>query len=635
MLKPLGDAAVAQVIQNLLGSAGLPDSFIKRVVDAAEGNPLYVEQMLSMLVDTGAVTQVDGVWVAAKTDGEISIPPTIHALLEARLDKLERGERAAAEPASVIGLEFMRPAVQSLASPAERDTIDEKLQALSRKHFIRSSVGTEGDARFRFDHHMVRETVYNGLLKRARANMHAEYVKWSDQFHAGSDRGLEFEEILGYHLEQAYKYLAELGPIDEFGEAIGRDGARRLGSAGKRALARGDMHASVSLFRRASALLPEEDLQRLEMLPELGEALMGLGDFAGARAVLKEADALADKLGNERLKAASWVVGVFVSMYSREPGASLQEAAKRAAELIPMLERQNAHRELAAAWRLMILVHGIAGRYSQASEAAHHSIEHARKVDEQRLIAKAGGNLAVQSLLGSTPVLEAIQQCDQLLADGLTDRQIEGKILMKLAQLRAMNSELGEARKLYERGRTILRDMGLGVNSASAGIDVAFVELHGGDLAWAEREVRTDVEFLKSAGETYYLSTMMALLSRLVRDQGRDDEALEFSRQAEALTAEDDVDSQALWRSIRAPILARQGQQAEAEALAQSACDLVKDTEAPMLKADALWERATVLQIVGKATEAQQVAAEALSLFEVKGDVESATRLKAWMSTLS
>ena len=210
VLKPLCDAAVAQVIGNLLGSAGLPESFIKRVVDAAEGNPLYVEQMLSMLVDSGVVKQEDGKWVAAVTDGEISIPPTIHALLEARLDKLDRGERAAAEPASVIGLEFQRPAVQSLASPAVRDTIDDKLQSLSRKHFIRQTVGAEGEAKYRFDHHMVRETVYNGLLKRARATMHAEFVKWADQSNAGSDRGREFEEILGYHLEQAYKYLAEL-----------------------------------------------------------------------------------------------------------------------------------------------------------------------------------------------------------------------------------------------------------------------------------------------------------------------------------------------------------------------------------------------------------------------------------------
>ena len=204
-------------------------------------------------------------------------------MLEARLDGLERGERAAAEPASVIGLEFQRPAVQSLApAGCSRTLIDEKLQALSRKHFIRPSVGTEGDSRYRFDHHLVRDTVYNGLLKRARATMHAEFVKWADQVHAGSDRGLEFEEILGYHLEQAYRYLANWGRSTKR-EAIGRDGARRLGSAARRALGRGDMHAAAGLYQRATALLPAVDAQRLDLMPDLAEALLGLGRFADAK----------------------------------------------------------------------------------------------------------------------------------------------------------------------------------------------------------------------------------------------------------------------------------------------------------------------------------------------------------------
>ena len=102
----------------------------------------------------------------------------------------------------------------------------------------------------------MRDTVYNGLLKRARATMHVEFVKWADQVNAESDRGQEFEAILGYHLEQAYKYLGELGPIDEAGAAIGRDAARRLSSAGRRAFGRGDMHAAASLLERACRAAP-------------------------------------------------------------------------------------------------------------------------------------------------------------------------------------------------------------------------------------------------------------------------------------------------------------------------------------------------------------------------------------------
>ncbi len=175
MLKPLSDEAATQVVSNLLGAAGLPETLIKRIVAAAEGNPLYVEQMLSMLIDSGAVRE-DGASAALQGDADIVVPPTIHALLEARLDKLERTERAAAEPASVIGMEFPHSAVQSLAPQQLREKIGDQLQALARKHFIRPSNADGADARYRFDHHLVRDTVYNGLLKRARATMHAEFV---------------------------------------------------------------------------------------------------------------------------------------------------------------------------------------------------------------------------------------------------------------------------------------------------------------------------------------------------------------------------------------------------------------------------------------------------------------------------
>ena len=81
----------------------------------------------------------------------------------------------------------------------------------------------------------MRETVYNGLLKRARANLHLGFVRWADKVNADRDRALEFEEILGYHLEQAHRYLRELGPLDEAGVAIG---TRRGAAPGERRPAR-------------------------------------------------------------------------------------------------------------------------------------------------------------------------------------------------------------------------------------------------------------------------------------------------------------------------------------------------------------------------------------------------------------
>jgi tetratricopeptide (TPR) repeat protein len=167
------------------------------------------------------------------------------------------------------------------------------------------------------------------------------------------------------------------------------------------------------------------------------------------------------------------------------------------------------------------------------------------------------------------------------------------------------------------------------VFAASSGIDVAQVELLGGDLALAEREIREDLDFLSAAGESYYLSTMTGLLARLVRAQGRDDEAFSLSKVVEELTSEDDFDSQALWRATRAPILARRGELDNAEKLAREAVELTRRTEAPLLLADALAELAEVLLIAGRNPEAGDALSEAISLYAAKGNKVSEAQCRA------
>ena len=158
-------------------------------------------------------------------------------------------------------------------------------------------------------------------------------MRWADRVNADRDRALEFEEILGYHLEQAHRYLSELGPLDEQGLAIGIDAAQRLSHAGRRAFARADFHAAVNLFRRAAALWPAMHADRLALLPELGEALMELGDFAGARAVIDELEQAARSLDNLRLLASARLRRMFIRMYGGEPGDWSAEALRVATEV--------------------------------------------------------------------------------------------------------------------------------------------------------------------------------------------------------------------------------------------------------------------------------------------------------------
>ncbi|HSW25086.1 MAG TPA: hypothetical protein VLJ62_20165, partial [Burkholderiaceae bacterium] len=579
-LQPLGDAAAAQVVANLLGGSGLPQDVLTRIVDTAEGNPLYVEQLLSMLIDRGALIEVNGQWVRGSAAVDIDVPPTIHALLEARLDQLGRAERATVEPAAVMGMEFPQAGLSELAPTAVRPTLGEHLSVLARKQFVHLSMSVDASARYRFHHQLVRDTVYNGLLKRARAQLHIDFVRWADRVNADRDRALEFEEILGYHLEQAHRYLSELGPLDDAGAAIGLDGAQRLGRAARRAFARGDMHAAANLFQRAVTLLREDDPKRIELLPELGEVLLDMGDFAQARTALTKAQTAAERAGNARIAASAQLLRMRVRFYSAEPGEDWRDETLRIAnDAIPLFEREGAHPELARAWRLMAFVHGIAGRYGEAADDTTRSMEHARLAGDERLIARNAMGLAITGLLGPTPVPQVIAHCEKVIADGLSDRHAESKLLCTLAQLHAMGGDFDKARALYRRGRSLLRELGQGVNAASTGIDILFIEMLAGDLAAAEREVMPDYEFLAHAGETFFMSTMAALISRIVRDQGRDDEALSFSKIAERATAADDVESQALWRSIRAPIVARAGDLAEAEFLARAAVEMAQKTD--------------------------------------------------------
>jgi tetratricopeptide (TPR) repeat protein len=257
-------------------------------------------------------------------------------------------------------------------------------------------------------------------------------------------------------------------------------------------------------------------------------------------------------------------------------------------------------------------------------DAAEKVMEHARASGDSRLAARSVVAVAQGALYGPLPVSDAIAQCEAIIAGQLGDRQVESTIKCKLAQLHAMRGDFAVARELCRQARHLLRELGRGIHAAATGSDLLMIETMAGDLAAAEREARADYEYLKSVGAIYYASTLAALLSRVVRDLGRDEEAMALSLEAEQEAASEDVDGQVLWRSIRAPILARSGELAAAEELARAALEIARTTDSPGLQADALSELAAVLAIAGRSAEASKAIADAASLYEAKGDVVSA-----------
>jgi class 3 adenylate cyclase/tetratricopeptide (TPR) repeat protein len=630
VLQPLTDDAAASVAQNVLGSAGVPADVVARIVAAAEGNPLYVEQMLSMLVDNRVLRRQDGRWTLAGELADMAVPPSIHALLEARIGQLHVEERTVVDPASVIGMEFPVPAVSSMIPERLRPAVVEQLAVLTRKQLVNALPKPGEDLVYRFQHHLVRDTIYNSLLKRTRATLHVDFVRWADVVNAERGRGLEFEAILGYHLEQAQRYLRELGPLDARGKEIGRDASRRLAAAGRRAFAGGDAQAAENLLRRAVATLDNADPLRTPLLPDLAEVLLELGQFGDARALTDQVFASPEGATDRRVKASAEVVRTLVWLHSGDNVNWTDVAATLSGETIPALAGEGAHDEVAKAWRVVALVQQNAGQLGVAAESIAKVVEHARLAGNQRLVARSALGLALGALHGPTAVPKAIEQCEALIAEDIPDRQVQNLIVCKIAHLRAMNDEdVDEARSMCRSARDVLRDLGRGVRAASASLDLAAIELLAGDAAAAEREVRPDCELLEKMGETFFLSTMAAMLARAVREQGRDDEALEITRLAERTAAPNDMDAQALWRSVRAPILARSGAHEEAEALARASIGMAKQLDTPALHASAWSELAAVLQLRGRDGEARAALADALRIYEAKGDRVSVRRLRA------
>ncbi len=271
-LEPLSDDECELLVRNLLGGDALAVDVRSRIVEAADGFPLFVEELVAMLIEVGALRRENGRWVASDLS-RISTPGTIHALLAARLDRLSPEERALLERGSVEGQVFHRGAVVHLSPEAERSSVEDRLSELTLKELIQpESAVFAGEDAFRFHHLLLRDVAYESIRKEERAALHERFTAWLEA--QAGERASEYDEILGYHLEQACHYHAELRADGAADGELAVRAAERLGSAGLRAQARGDWSAAASLLSRAVGLLPQDSGVRAKLAPKLDDALL-------------------------------------------------------------------------------------------------------------------------------------------------------------------------------------------------------------------------------------------------------------------------------------------------------------------------------------------------------------------------
>jgi class 3 adenylate cyclase/tetratricopeptide (TPR) repeat protein len=611
-LAPLGAEVVESIIDELLGHASLSPETRQRVVSASEGNPLYVEQLVSMLRQRPT------------NDGDdVVVPPSIAALLSARLDALSGAERAVIEPASVIGLQFPEAAVHQLVPDQVRPGMGTHLAALRSKQFIQPTTLSGEDEGYRFHHVLVRDATYQSLLKRARATLHEQFVTWAERVNAERGRETEFEEILGYHLEQAVRYRRELGPLDDRGRDLAQRAATKLSGAGLRALDRSDMPAAANLLGRSVDLLEPADPVRLELVPELCEALMALSRLEEAGTLLESSAEAAERLGDRRLAGLVRLRKLILDLVNgeTEEAPALAEAGSALATLADLGDHGGAAR----AWRVVSLIHANAGHYDEVVEAAQHLIEEGKAAGEERLVRQGATGYAVASVLGSTPVPEALATCERILTEVQGDRRAEAIVCGSVALLRAMEGDFEAAREMYRKEVSLLADLGVSRESASTSIESARVEILAGDLVAAETHLRRDDRLLAELGERYFRSTVAGMLGRVLLLRGELEDAEAYVVLAEALSEADDVLSQVLWRSTRARLIA--GADAErALELVQGAVDLAEPISDLVVRGDAWSDLGEVQAALGNADVALKAVEQAVALYRRKGDVTSAAR---------
>jgi tetratricopeptide (TPR) repeat protein len=299
---------------------------------------------------------------------------------------------------------------------------------------------------------------------------------------------------------------------------------------------------------------------------------------------------------------------------------------------IAAFEELEDDRSLGKAWELLAWARWIGCRAEATEEALERAIELARRTGDTRTEAQSLHLLLGATLFGPLPVVEATRRCEEILGDGRMQLRVTASALRALAALTAMSGEFEEARRQLRLFRRIVGELGLRVTAASAAETDGVVELLAGDPSAAEQKLRAGYERLGEMGETFTRANLVALLAQALSAQGRDEEALALTELG-GPPPDDDVSAQVHLKTARANVLAAVGRVEEAERLGREAVELARTTDFLVMSGDALAALATVLQAAGRPAESVPLLQEALALYERKGNLVSAGRLRGRLTS--
>jgi ketosteroid isomerase-like protein len=623
-LAGLDAGAATRLAANVIGATELPAAVAGRVLATSEGNPLFVGELVRMLVQDGALKREGDRWTAGVELAALEMPPTIHALLAARIERLRPGERAVLERAAVVGRQFSRAAVAALLPESAHADLDAQLEALRQSELVEPDAGAFlGDPALRFHHLLVRDAAYRRLLKETRAELHARFGEW---IVARVGDAVDSEETVGWHFEQAHQHLRELGPLDAAGDALGERAARYLAAAGRRALARDDLPLAATLLGRALERLEDASATRPDLTLDWCEALLATGDVTrGAQAV----DALG-RLAGDSVRLRAWHTCFAGQLAALTDPQTLRTTADRVAAAAAELAAAGDTAGEAKAYSVHATALARLGQIGASEAALDRALAAARRAGDRRRANAVLSGAPAAALWGPSPVTRASGRClDVVRVLRITQGApaVEATALRCQAVLEALRGRTDAARRMIESARRLVEELGLVHQLLEADVFAAHIELIAGDAVAAEQVLRPAYEGLRRQQLGIDAAQAAALLGRALLAQDRAADAEALSLESEAL-AGDDLKAAIAWRGVRAEALARRGAHADAVALAHAAVDIAAATDALLDHADARQALATALRAAGRSEEAASEAAHARRLWDAKGATNLAERAR-------
>jgi class 3 adenylate cyclase len=548
LLEPLVAAEAEQLADLLLADLSLDAKTRRRILAIAEGNPLFLEEMAAL---------------TREADGAVRVPPTIRALLQARLDLLNDTERTVIERGAVEGKVFHRGAITALAPPAARDGVPHQLVALVRKELLRPDHSQiAGDFAYRFRHLLIRDTAYEALPKEVRAELHESFADWVESVPAL----LEQDEIVGYHLERAVQYLRELGSDDSPVARLSTRAGSRLAAAGAAAYERGDLHAVCNLLGRAVAMLPP-GRQRRQVIPDLVEALYQHGRPADTGALIQELEG-----GDDADRATAVILRVLLEPISPTSSVEKTRAALDAAGLHldasdPVLVSRYERARAALAWFACDAV--------ETHDAILRAYQIAKSLGRRDLLRDLILLLVGSAEYSGASASETLELIDDI-EDWLGDKA--GPLLSAslqdargfLAYLAGMISA-EEKRAQSHRYIEMLQQTGSHMEAIQIMSGLSFVAWVAGDLAVGEQIEQTVIEEYERIGDRNYLVNVLGQTALNKSRLGRPEEALEIVANARRIGSEEDIGDQIGLDLAEAHARARRGEQAAARSSLESA----------------------------------------------------------------